>query len=72
MLSSPSRLGSREGKPLTYLDPAAALWLMTGFPEADAHAKEGEDDSGEYHGAGREQEEQQKGTQQQKGRQGDS
>ena len=54
MLSSPSRLGSREGKQLAYLVPAAALWLMTDFPEADAHAREGGEDSRGPHGAGRE------------------
>lgn len=71
MLSSPGRLGSREEKKLIYLVPAAALWLMTDFTGADAHAGEAED-SGRPHGTHGKQEAQQEGTQQHKGRQGNS
>jgi len=56
MLSPPSRLSSREGKQLTYLVPAEVLWLMTDFPEAEAHTREGGEASGGPHEASRDQE----------------
>lgn len=49
----------QQGEQTAYLAPADALWLMTGFPEADAHTGEGGEASGGAHGAGREQELQQ-------------